>query len=183
MSYPKSHKAIVESLLKGKFILVGNRLYEIIKENKDFYFGFFDQSFGYILETTKTDFYYLISDESNEKFSRDISIFFAILCYELDKDGKNFMDTLRYSEFDISEIEKYFSNSTYKDVFESNNSLRDLKKFISTLAGRNILERISEEKIMFTPAFKVFTDFAIDITKKSMKEGSRGLDPDILENE
>lgn len=168
MVYPKSHKAIVENLMKGKFILTGDRLFEIIKENEDFYIQFFEISFGYNLVTTKNEFYYLTSNDSNEKFSRDISVFFAVLCYEIDKDGKNFLDALRYNEFEISAIEKYFETSNYKDIIDSNNNLKDIRKFIPALASRNILEKLGEDRIIFTSAFKVFTDYAIEIAKKSI---------------
>ena len=81
--------------MDGRFITIDESYFDIIKENQDFYAEFFEKSFGFELKHTQ-DFYYLISDETNENTSRDISIFFSIFCYELDKDGKNFMDELGF---------------------------------------------------------------------------------------
>lgn len=101
--YPDKHKEIVTSLMEGKFITVEDSLFETIKKNEEFYITFFENSFGFELIVNQ-DFYYLVSSETNENTSRDISIFFSILCYELDKNGKNFLEELNYSEFHIDEI-------------------------------------------------------------------------------
>ena len=110
--YPNKHKQIVTSLMDGRFITIDETSFDIIKENQDFYVAFFDKSFGFELKNTQ-EFYYLISEETNENTSRDISIFFSIFCYELDKEGKNFMDELGFSDFHIDEIIEYIKNSTW----------------------------------------------------------------------
>jgi len=105
--YPDKHKEIVTSLMEGKFVTVEDLLFETIKKNEEFYISFFENSFGFELIVNQ-DFYYLVSNETNENTSRDISIFFSILGYELDKNGKNFLEELNYSEFHIDEIIEYF---------------------------------------------------------------------------
>jgi hypothetical protein len=101
-------------------------------------------------------------------------MFFAILSYELDKDGKNFLEEIQYAEFEHEKIDSYFENSAYAELIASNNQLKSgesRRDFIRTLARRNIVERNGDGKFSFTQAYKVFIDFAADFAKgKLMKE-------------
>lgn len=172
MEYSKYHKHIVQSLLDGKFLLRNEPEFIELREKEEFYNEFFKASFDYELKVT-TDYAYLISGETNEITSRDICIFFALLCYELDRDGKNFIDELNYAEFEVDAVENYFANSAYIDLIHSNKQLKDKdsrKNFINMLNRRAIIEKRSEEKFTFTPAYKVFIDFARDLARKRMEE-------------
>lgn len=172
MEYSKYHKHIVQSMLDGKFLLRNEPEFIELREKEEFYTEFFRSSFDYELKVT-TDYAYLISGETNEITSRDICIFFALLCYELDRDGKNFIDELNYAEFEMEHVENYFSNSAYIDLIHSNKQLKDKdsrKNFINMLNRRAIIEKRSEEKFTFTPAYKVFIDFARDLARKRMEE-------------
>ena len=164
--YPNKHKQIVTSLMDGRFITIDDSYFDILRENQDFYVDFFDKSFGFELKNTQ-EFYYLISEETNENTSRDISIFFSILCYELDKDGKNFMDELGFSDFHIDEIIDYTKNSSWTDVVKANKQLNDadsIKKLVgSTMVKRNIAIKHSDDKYSFTKAYKLFIDFAREL--------------------
>ncbi len=169
--YPDKHKEIVTSLMEGKFITVAELLFEVIKKNEDFYINFFEKSFGFELIGNQ-DYYYLISSETNENTSRDFSIFFSILCYELDKDGKNFLEELNYSEFHIDEIIEYFKNSSWLDVIKANKQLNNdenLKRHIGTMVKRNIAVKQNNERYSFTKAHKLFIDFAKDLIKDEKK--------------
>lgn len=169
--YPDKHKEIVTSLMEGKFITVAGLLFEVIKKNEDFYINFFEKSFGFELIGNQ-DYYYLISSETNENTSRDFSIFFSILCYELDKDGKNFLEELNYSEFHIDEIIEYFKNSSWSDVIKANKQLNNdenLKRHIGTMVKRNIAVKQNNERYSFTKAHKLFIDFAKDLIKDEKK--------------
>jgi hypothetical protein len=170
--YPDKHKEIVTSLMEGKFITVDDLLFETIKKNEDFYIPFFETSFGFEL-IGNHDFYYLVSSDTNENTSRDISIFFSILCYELDKDGKNFLEELNYSEFHIDEILEYFKNSSWLDVIKANKQLNtedSLKRHIGTMIKRNIAVKQSNDRYSFTKAHKLFIDFAKDLIKDDKNE-------------
>lgn len=170
--YPDKHKEIVTSLMEGKFITVEDFLFETIKKNEDFYINFFETSFGFEI-IGNHDFYYLVSSETNENTSRDISIFFSILCYELDKDGKNFLEELNYSEFHIDEILEYFKNSSWLDVIKANKQLNtddSLKRHIGTMVKRNIAIKQSNDRYSFTKAHKLFIDFAKDLIKDDKNE-------------
>ncbi|MDQ3048084.1 MAG: hypothetical protein M3R27_11085 [Bacteroidota bacterium] len=167
MEFPNHHRHIVEDLMSGKFILPQERTYQVIKENEQSYTYFFKASFNYDLKLTQ-DYCYVTSDESNEMLSRDICIFIALLSYELDRDGKNFLERIQFSEFEMEEIENYFSNSSYIDLILSNKQLKDTdsrKNFINTLNRRNIIEKTSDNRFVFTSAHKFFMDFASDIVK------------------
>lgn len=170
--YTDKHKEIVTSLMEGKFITVADLLFEVIKKNEDFYIEFFEKSFGFEL-IGNHDYYYLISSETNENTSRDFSIFFSILCYELDKDGKNFLEELNYSEFHIDEIIQYFKNSSWSDVIKANKQLNNdenLKRHIGTMVKRNIAVKQNNERYSFTKAHKLFVDFAKDLIKDDKRE-------------
>lgn len=153
--------------MEGKFVTVEDLLFETIKKNEEFYITFFENSFGFELIVNQ-DFYYLVSNETNENTSRDISIFFSILCYELDKNGKNFLEELNYSEFHIDEILEYFNNSSWTDVIKANKQLNNdesLKRQIGTMVKRNIAVKQSNDRYSFTKAHKLFIDFAKDLIK------------------
>jgi len=154
--------------MDGRFITIDESYFDIVKEYQDFYAEFFDKSFGFELKNTQ-EFYYLISEETNENTSRDISIFFSIFCYELDKDGKNFMDELGFSDFHIEEIIDYIKNSSWSDIVKSNKQLYDadsIKRLVgSTMVKRNIAVKHSDDNYSFTKAYKLFIDFARELIK------------------
>jgi hypothetical protein len=167
MEYPRYHKDIVNDLMSGKFILASDIKFNSLKEQAPFYERFFKESFGYALEI-KSDYGFLLSYETAEQLSRDICMFFAILCYELDKDGKNFLEEIQYAEFEMEKLDSYFDNSAYAELIASNNQLKSgesRRDFMRTLARRNIVERNGDAKFTFTQAYKVFVDFAADFAK------------------
>lgn len=167
MEFPNHHRQIVEDLMAGKFILPQERTYQVLKENEPSYAYFFKASFNYELRLTQ-DYAYVVSDESQEMLSRDICIFIALLSYELDRDGKNFHERIQFSEFEMEEIENYFTNSSYIDLILSNKQLKDAdarKNFINTLNRRNVIEKTGDNRFVFTSAHKFFMDFASDIVK------------------
>ncbi|HOZ14233.1 MAG TPA: hypothetical protein PK784_05555 [Tenuifilaceae bacterium] len=166
---PKYHQQIVEDLMNGKFILSKEIHFEDVKENRDFYEKFFRHSFGYEF-IFKPDYAYIISSETNENLSRDICIFIAILCYELDKAGINFLDKIEFGDFSLEEIDKYFENSSFVDLIKGNNSIKDYdsrRKLIRTMTTKNITEKNSEDRFSFTPVYKVFIDFAKELAESS----------------
>lgn len=172
MDFPRYHKEIVGDLLDGKFILASDGKFVEIKNNEDFYTKFFKESFGFELEV-RSDYAFILSNETNEQLSRDICIFFGILCYELDKDSKNFMEEIQYAEFELEKIDEYFDNSAYAELIQNNKQLRDSesrKQFIGTLNRRNIIDRISDTKFSFTQAYKVFVDFAMDFARGRLSQ-------------
>ncbi len=152
MEFPNHHRQIVEDLMSGKFILPTERTFAVLRDNEQSYTYFFKASFNYDLKITQ-DFVYLVSDESNEMLSRDICIF---------------IERIQFSEFEVEEIENYFSNSSYIDLILSNKQLKDAdsrKNFINTLNRRNIIEKTADSRFVFTSAHKFFMDFAADIVK------------------
>jgi hypothetical protein len=161
--------------MEGRFITIDESYFGILKENQEFYIEFFVKSFGFELKSTQ-EFYYLISEETNENTSRDISIFFSIFCYELDKDGKNFMDELGFSDFHIDEIIEYILNSTWTDIVKSNKQLNDsdsIRRLVgSTMVKRNIAIKHSDDKYSFTKAYKLFIDFARELIKSELNNAN-----------
>lgn len=166
MQYPDKHQQITKDLLEGKFITIGEQYFDILKENHNFYLEFFEHSFGFELKHTQ-EFYYLISDQTTENTSRDISIFFAIFCHELDKADKNFIDELNFSDFRLEDIINIIKNSSWDNVISANNRLKNaegIRKLItSTMVKRNIVTKHSNQRYTFTKAHKFFIDFAKDL--------------------
>src|SRR5688572_5840740 len=172
MEYPKNHRDIVDDLMAGKFILPSAKHFESLRESEQFYQEFFKESFNYALSVTN-DYAYVISAETQETLSRDISIFFAILCYELDRDGRNFLDLIQYSEFEVEEIDRMFENSSFIDLILSNKQLKDgdaRRTLLNSMNRRHIIEKITEDRFIFTSAYKVFIEFAIELAKSRSKE-------------
>jgi len=167
MDFPRYHKQIVGDLLDGKFILATDAKFIELKNNTDFYGKFFKETFDFYLDI-KSDYAYLISEETMEMLSRDICIFLGVLSYELDKEGKNFLEEIQYAEFDAEQIDNLLDNSSYTDLILNNNQLKNSearKQFLGTLNRRNIIDRNSDKKFTFTPAYKVFMDFAKNFAK------------------
>lgn len=172
MEYPKNHKEIVEDLMAGKFLLSAEKHFPSLKDSEAFYQEFFKESFNYTLTVTN-DFAYVISPETQETLSRDISIFFAILCYEMDRDGRNFLDQIQYSEFEMEEVDRMFDNSSFIDLILSNKQLKDSdarRTLLNAMNRRHIIEKITEDRFTFTSAYKVFIEFAIELAKSRSKE-------------
>lgn len=170
MVYPAKHRLIVEELMGGKFILSNEEHFNILKENDSFYSEFFKLSFDLDLHL-KTDYAFLLSKDTQENFSRDVSIFIAVLSYELDRDGRNFMEALEFNEFTLEEIDRYFDNSSFIDLIESNKSLREpdaRRTLINGMHRRNIVNKNFEDRFSFTQAHKVFVDFAKELALKRM---------------
>ncbi|HAB52672.1 MAG TPA: hypothetical protein DCE80_10970 [Ignavibacteriales bacterium] len=171
MEYPANHKQIVKELLDGKFILNTNvSLFKTLDENIDDYKSFFDSSFGYEL-VKKSEFFYLVSDESNETLSRNIIIFLAVLCYELDQDQKNFREQIRYP-LSVYDIENYLmrTNTAYSEILREIKIMPDVEKFLKQLAKRNIVEFVSEKQIKFTPVVELFFDYAKELAEKKSED-------------
>lgn len=185
MEYPKQHKEIVSDLLGGKFLLRNDFNFDILKQNKDFYNSFFKESFNYALQI-ESDFAYIISQETKETLSRDICIMLAVLSYELDRDGKNFLDQLQYGIFEYIQIDQYFEDTTYAELVKANKQLRDAesrRQFLRTLMNRNIIEKTGENQFMFTSAVHVFIDFAKDFALGKLEQAAVSMDDDLPDEE
>lgn len=170
MVYPSNHRQIVEELMGGKFILSNEEHFNALKENETFYSEFFKISFDLDLNL-KTEYAFLLSKDTQENFSRDVSIFIAILCYELDRDGRNFMEALDFNEFTFEEVDRYFDNSSFIDLIESNKSLREpdaRRTLINGMHRRNIVSKNFDDRFSFTQAHKVFMDFAKELALQRM---------------
>lgn len=170
MVYPTHHRTIVEDLMNGKFILSNEEQFNAIKDNEAFYTEFFKVSFDLEL-IIKPEYSYLLSKETQENFSRDVSIFIAVLCYELDRDGRNFMEAMDFHEFTFEESDRYFDNSSFIDLIESNKALKDAdsrRTLVNGMARRNIVQKNFEDRFVFTEAHRVFMDFAKELALKRM---------------
>ena len=168
-SYPSEHKEIVSNLLEGKFIIYPSPLFAVLQDEElaDDYREFFKETFGYEL-TIENEFAYLSSNLVNEKRTRDFVLFLAILCRELDYNGKNFRDTIELGSFDFSETEQLLKQSSKWEILEKT-SVADFEGFVRTWSGKNILKRTGNQ-FKFTKAVKLFFEFAVNVANAKLKE-------------
>ena len=170
MNYPTKHYEIVQNLLNGKFILHKDEIFDIVSGNYDFYKMFFKKSFKYDLIKT-SEVIYLASDNTSEKFSRNLMLVLAILVDYINLQGKDIYEEL-YKSYKISEIESIIKNSSYKSVCR-NIVIEQLIK--NDCQKRNIINYNSEyDTFQFTSAINVFLEQAKDISKMNYIEDEEG---------
>lgn len=166
--YSAKHKEIVNNLLDGKFIIYPDTIFLAIQEQDDEYKEFFNESFGYEL-IIESEYAYLSSSETNEKRTRDFTLFLALLCRELDYNGKNFKDIIESSTFEIEEVEQLLRRSSKWEILEKT-SVVNFSDFISTWHKKNLLNRINNQQFKFTKAVKIFFEFAVNVANAKLKE-------------
>ena len=169
MVYPKKHRRIVGDLLAGKFILQKSDLFDTITQSfKEFYITFFEESFGHELKIT-AQYVFLISFETNSNLSKNISIFLAILCFELDREGKNFSSEIKTGYYDIEEVNQKLLESEYKDIIQNINEISNLRSLIRQMNDRNIVEMKGDNRFIFTSAIEIFFNFAEEYLKQKIE--------------
>jgi len=159
LNYPEKHYEIVQNLLNGKFILQGQEVYDILVPNYDFYKIFFKKSFKYDLVKT-SEVIYLASDNTSEKFSRNLMLILAILVDNINLQGKDLYEEL-YKNYKIQDIEVIIKNSSYKSVCR-NISIESLIK--NDCQKRNIISYNNDyDTFQFTSAINIFLEQAKEI--------------------
>jgi len=163
---PPRHYEILKGLLNGRFLTHDEVLYNIVSDNIIFYKEFFEKSYKVDLEKT-AEYIYILSEYSNETFSRNFLLLLSVIAWEFNIEGKNL-----YEEFDkkhtINEIKEKVKNSSYK------NSCRniDIDKIFREARNRNIIKYIEENvSFKFTSAINMFLNTAkhiaeVDINKE-----------------
>ena len=181
MTFPAEHTAIVKALFsEGRFLLEGEAAFLCLRDHVGFYHLFFRESFGLQLTVT-ADYALLKSEKETDHLARAICIYLAILCYELDHDSGNLLESLAFDTFSISEWEERFPQSSFYNVMEATDKLRSAnqrQKFYQLLARRNLIHRLDEDRFQFTPAHRYFLDFARDLNMRAMVGGTAAEDVD-----
>lgn len=171
MTYPAHHYQIVKALFsEGRFLLEGEAAFLSLRENKSFYTEFFQATFRLELTTT-ADYALLKSSKDTDNVARSICIYLAILCYELDHQDGNLLETLSFEMFSISEWEDRFEQSSYYNVMEATDKLRNAsqrQKFYQLLARRGLIQRTGDDLFQFTPAHRYFLAYARDLNMREM---------------
>ncbi|MCB9290330.1 MAG: hypothetical protein H6560_23675 [Lewinellaceae bacterium] len=169
MMYPEYHREITEALLMdARFLVEGEPEFTCLRENLDFYQQFFEASFGLSL-LCQSDYAFLQSARDNDTLSRDICIFLGVLCYEVDREGKNIMEELSFSTFAYEDVERLLELSSFREVLEATKSLRDApsrRNFYHLLARRRLIDKIDDEAFRFTPGHKYFLEFARGVVQE-----------------
>ena len=159
MKYPEKHYEIVQNLLNGKIILQEQEIYTMLAHNHNFYREFFTKSFQYDLIKT-SEVIYLASDNTSEKFSRNLMLILAILVDNINLQGKDLYEEL-YKEYKIKDIEIIIKASSYKSVCR-NIDIESLLK--NDCKKRNIIHYNNDyDTFHFTGAINIFLEQAKDI--------------------
>lgn len=166
-NYPTDHKDIVTQLLDGRFIIYPSPLFATIQQQDEEYIEFFRESHGFELHID-SEFAYLSSSDSNERRTRDFTLFLAILCRELDYSGRNFRDAIELSTFDISETEQILRLSSKWEILEKT-SVNEFETFINVWHKKNVLKRTGNQ-FRFTKAIKLFFEFAVNVANAKLRE-------------
>lgn len=165
------HRSIVKALLlEGKFLLEGDPAFPALKEHKAWYELFFRSTFRLNLQV-EADYAFLKDSQDGDKLSRAICIFLAVICYELDQDGKNILESLRYDHFPLADWEDRWQSSSYYPVFEATDKLRDAEdraRFCKDIARRGVIELTTEGVFRFTAAHRYFLAFAREVNVLEM---------------
>lgn len=171
MTYPAEHYQIVKALFsEGRFLLEGEAAFLSLRDNKDFYQQFFQASFRLELAIS-AEYALLKSSKDSDNLARSICIFLAILCYELDHEDGNLLERLSFGNFSIAEWEDRFEQSSYYNVMEATERLRNAGqryKFYQQMARRGIIHRVDDDLYKFTPAHRYFLDYARDLNMREM---------------
>lgn len=159
MNYPDEHLEIVQELLSGRFILSDELHFGIVSDNIDFYKQFFKVSFNYELEQ-RVELIYLSSEQTNEKFSRNLMLLLGLLSYELNLQGKNLYDGLA-EVYQIEDLEKIVKASSYKSICRK----IEIESMIKNdCRKRNLVRFLNEgSTFKFTVAINVFLEHAKEI--------------------
>lgn len=167
--YPNEHKTIVKELLDGRFLIYPDMLFITLQENRDFYEDFFINTFDYKLEL-RTEFAYLTSSVTTEKETRDFTIFLALLCRELELEGKKFREQIDFATFRVEEIEQLLKNSSKKEVIESTGiKEKDFRNFLNRWNRKNVIT-LTGNSFKFTKAVNLFFEFAVNVANEKLKE-------------
>ncbi|MBC6995889.1 hypothetical protein QWY85_17265 [Neolewinella lacunae] len=171
MQYPPEHFAIVNALFReGRFLLEGEAAFLALREQREFYQRFFHESFRLQLVLT-ADYALLTSNRDKDPLARSICIFLAVFCYELDQEDSNLLEKLSFGIFSISQWEERFEQSSFNNVLEATDKLRNADqraKFYLELARRSLIDRLDDDHFRFTPAHRYFLEFARDLNVREM---------------
>lgn len=179
LPFPNQHREITQQLLNGKFILQNDELYNPIYQDRDMYSEFFSKTYDYEL-VANSEFVYLKSTNEKDKNSRDFLIFLALLCRELDKDGKDFKQEIESESFLVEDIATFLSESSKKKEIIENTSIVnnkgeiDLVTFLNEWQRRNVIQYVgnNKTKFRFTKAVGLFFDFATTLANEKLKQES-----------
>ena len=125
MTYPPDHQAIVTALFQqGRFHRAGAPLFSDpagARDLPDLLPGVLSD-----LELQVTAEYALLkSGQDDDRFSRAICILLAVMCYELEREGKNLLETLHSGTFSVADWEIPSSNPLSRKVMHATDHLRD----------------------------------------------------------
>jgi hypothetical protein len=168
--YPGEHKEIVENLLDGEFILYSDKLFMILQENRGFHEEFFLRSFDYNLEM-RSEYIFLSSKGTTEKDSRDFTIFLALLCRELELEGKKFREQIDFVTHNIDDVWQMLNNSSKKEIIDTiwKKGKEDYRNFLNRWNRKNVIA-LTGNSFKFTKAVNLFFEFAVNIANEKLKE-------------
>lgn len=161
--YPPDHRAIVDVLLGGQFLVEGDKLFVALRAEETFYRAFFEQSFGLRLELG-TAFAVLAQESGMDTFSRDVILLLGCICHELAHQRLPIRASLRERSFDLAEwVDRLEESSFQRRLLGEVPALRDAeakRKFFLKLGRLGIVQfDASKRAFYWTPAVGWFLEW------------------------
>jgi hypothetical protein len=156
-TYPEmssdAHEKIVNKLLLGEFVPIGNKLYETLAAYTEWYEGFFLKSFGIEL-IHKEEVFYCVNNLGNMNTTKDILTTMAILMYEISKTGDDPVVAIQDRDFSANIINKYISESIQFSRYAEDGKVDN--RFINKLEQLGLIKKTQGNYFVFTKAIDVF---------------------------
>ncbi|MBX2891036.1 MAG: hypothetical protein KF734_08935 [Saprospiraceae bacterium] len=174
MTYPPEHKAIVNALTNGQFILYPDTHYMVVQREEVFYRDFFKATFGYDLHVRSEGYIFLSSEEAVEKDSRNFLIFLAVFCREMGIAGRDFREEFGIRRFQIEEVRQILENSSKRELIESILGENGLAKLLNDWNRRRVVEftNAHQTQFKFTSAVNLFFEYALELADMRLKDES-----------
>lgn len=163
--YPLEHRDIVAALTNGQFILYTHPHYAVVEKEVDFYRDFFKATFGFDLQLRSEGYIFLSSDEATEKDSRNFLIFLAVLCRELNVNGRDFREDFDLKKFQVDEIQELLEKSSKRELVEHILGEDGLAKMLKEWGKRKVIEfaNLQQTQFKFTKAVNLFFEYAMEL--------------------
>ena len=149
----KTHQLIVEKLLQGVFIPIGNIEYEMLLQYQPWYTSFFMDSFSIEL-MHKEEVFYCVNKHRGMSFTKDVLTVIAILMYEISKTGEDPVIAIQTMEFSIEKINQYISESVQFSKYADKNKVDT--RFVNRLESIGLVRKTSGDRFSFTRAIDIF---------------------------
>ena len=157
----KTHKNVIAMLLNGEFIGIEKAEYEHLQKYQEWYSDFLLETFEIELRFSR-ECYFCVSPHRGTGYTKKILTVVAIMMYEIDKSGRDAVDTIRHDEFSMDSINKLILNSVQFGRY----AVKVEPRFINKLVEFGLIKMTSGNKFVFSSGIDVFMDEFDDLRRE-----------------